>query len=135
MARTHLQKGLRLMAQYSNDPHSTIQGLDVAVTQEANGWHAIATDPTGTVVFDRAGYKTLQSAKAGVNYWVKGHYKRPGRQAGPPSSADQLVKTMEATADRNEAQSVLLRQQAETLEADAKRLRAAIDVLRGPNGD
>jgi len=109
---------------------------------------AVVKDDGGVVVFDRDGYASQDSARKSVGVWVRKNYAdqlAPGdtyrtRPVPPPVLGHQLVVAdlaaeMEMKADDQDATAVGLRQQADRLEAEAKRLRSAADVLRGPDGD
>jgi len=124
-------------------------GFDVDLTEQPGGtWRAVVKDDGGVVVFDRDGYASQDSARKSVGVWVRKNYAdqlAPGdtyrtRPVPPPVLGHQLVVAdlaaeMEMKADDQDATAVGLRQQADRLEAEAKRLRSAADVLRGPDGD
>jgi hypothetical protein len=127
-------------------------GLDVDLTEQPGGtWRAVVKDG-GTVVFDRDGYRSTDSARKGVGVWVRKEHgqqlapsawvPKKDRSAAPARPAlghslvvSDLAAEMDMKADDQEADAVALRQQADRLEAEAKRLRSAAEVLRGPDGD
>lgn len=116
-------------------------GLEVEYEQAADGtWsHVISKD--GTVLREREGYANANSCACGVANWFHAHYLgRDARQARlasrpeprPPAlgpGTSQLHEMMNARADDNEGQAIRLREQADRLEMEAKRLRAAAEVL------
>jgi hypothetical protein len=114
-------------------------GLDVILTKDPNGsWHAQATHD-GREVFTRGGYKSQGSARGGVAYWFQHHY-RPEllkRERTPPAndSAAALGRSIRDKANAAESEAVALRLRSDKLEADAKRMHAAADLLEDPDGD
>ena len=128
-------------------------GFDVDLSEQAGGtWRAVVKDDEGTVVFDRDGYASQDSSRKSVGVWVRKNYadqlapgdtykaQRPKPVAAPQLFGHGLVVAdlaaeMEMKADDQDAAAVALRQQADRLEAEAKRLRSAAEVLRGPDGD
>jgi hypothetical protein len=114
-------------------------GLDVVLTKEPSGtWHAAARH-NGREVFSKAGYKTDASARGGVSYWFQHHYRKEmlRQDLTPPvadGSAAGLGRSIREKANAAEAESVVLRTRADKLEADAKRMHAAADLLEDPDG-
>jgi hypothetical protein len=124
------------------------QGMDLALTPRKDGRiDAELLDGDGGTLFT-SDYATEGSALSSVRAWILKHYQaeeivttpkpkpvpkpRP-RPLGP--APDQLVDMMDARADDNEARAVQMRQEAEALEMEAKRLRAAVDVMREGHAD
>ena len=117
------------------------RGLDLVLTETSKGrCLAELVEPTGKVLYSRE-YKNIGSARASVSLWMKRHLgaqevratKRPAaRPLGPATS--QMVEFLDARADDNELRAVAMRQEAEELEREAKRIRAAVDVLRESDG-
>jgi hypothetical protein len=109
-------------------------GLEVEYEQADDGsWGYRLTDPTGHVVHSRSGYGNAAGVSQAVNSWIRDRYKPDRKQAqqalvmGPGTSA--LQRQLVARADDNEGQAIRLREQADRLETEAKKLRAAADVL------
>lgn len=110
-------------------------GLEVEFEQDSEDgtWGYRLTDPTGHVVHSRYGYNNASGVSQAVNSWIRDRYKperKPTQQAlvmGPGTSA--LQRQLVARADDNEGQAIRLREQADRLETEAKKLRAAADVL------
>ena len=115
-------------------------GLEVDYEQdpEDETWSYTITK-SGSVLQTRAGFANPNSVSCGVANWFKKYYgnqeRRPPRKEpqnplpalGPGTS--QLHQMMNARADDNESQAVRLREQADRLEFEAKKLRAAAEVL------
>lgn len=129
-------------------------GLDAEVTQEQDGtWTAVLSDDQGRQVYESKGHVTQRATAAAVRKWVSATYLMETEEAkpkptyakkrrpyssrpptGPPPlgpGASGLVEMMQHRANDNEAQAVSLRIQADGLEAEAKRLRAAAETLEG----
>jgi hypothetical protein len=122
-------------------------GLTEELIEKPRGnWRAILTTPTGEVVFDRDGYLKREGAREGSRRWLRLHYAQgydPIYTAVPEDESEEVTpKRSEAEterarqagnlrrkADRSEGRAVSLREQANELEADAKRYRSAADVL------
>ena len=119
-------------------------GLDVVLTEMEDGkWHAQARDGNRTV-FDKGGYKSQASARAGVDYWFQHHYRmellrqqrsEPTLSLSADTDAEVLGRSIREKANAAEAESVTLRLRADKLEADAKRMHAAADLLEERDGD
>jgi hypothetical protein len=115
-------------------------GLDVVLTNAPNGWHAEVTND-GRTVFNKGGYKSQASARSGVSYWFQHHYRKEMLRAErtPPTATDgsaaALGRSIRDKANAAESESVTLRLRADKLEADAKRMHAAADLLEDPDGD
>lgn len=109
----------------------TTAGLEVEYEQATdNSWSYRLTDPTGHVIQSRAGYNNASGVAQAVNSWLRDHWKPERKQQtllGPGTSA--LQRQLEARADENESSAIRYREQADRLEAEAKKLRAAADVL------
>lgn len=111
-------------------------GLSVEYVQETDElWSFRLLSPDGSVVHERGEYRGPGGVSQAVNTWIRDHWEpeqRKNRQQqlpalGPGTSA--LHRQMMAKADDNEAQAIRLREQADRLENESKRLRAAADVL------
>jgi hypothetical protein len=116
------------------------QGLDLVLTPQRDGRvQAELLDEQGETLFTNT-YANENSAQSSVRGWLKKRYQaeqitstpkpkpRP-RSLGPGTAA--MIEMMDARADDNELQALAKRQEAEALETEAKRLRAALEVLRG----
>lgn len=117
-------------------------GYTEAFTQDEDGtWSGELRDPNGTVVYSRSGYKRQDTAHRGLCRWLIENTgaetnktrERTGRAILPPGTA-QLVRTLRKRAHDNEAQAIHLREQADALEGEAKRLFLAVEAL-DPEGD
>jgi hypothetical protein len=112
-------------------------GLEVQFEQDSEDqtWGYRLTDPaSGHVVHSRYGYGNASGVSQAVNSWIRDRYKPDRKQGGPPAlvmgpGTSALQRQLVARADDNEGQAIRLREQADRLETEAKKLRAAADVL------
>jgi hypothetical protein len=116
------------------------EGLDVSITEEEGGTFLMTlSDDSGTVLYSRGGYKSVETAKHAVYGYIRKHIKpasmRLNSTKPPPAnsaSGNQLVNALRRKARNHEKEVIRLRQQADLLEGEAKRLDAAADILEGP---
>jgi hypothetical protein len=123
------------------------QGLDLVLTPQRDGRvKAELLDDVGNII-QAGNYKNESSAQSSMTTWIKRHYQVEGviskpkpkpppkpkpRPLGPGTA--QMLEMMDARADDNDAKAISLRQEAESLEMEAKRLRSALEVLKEGNG-
>jgi hypothetical protein len=116
------------------------EGLDVSITEEEGGTFLMTlTDDSGTVLYSRGGYKSVETAKHGSYGYIRKHIRPASMKVNstkpPPitsASGNQLVNVLRRKARDHDREVVRLRQQADLLEGEAKRLDAAADILEGP---
>lgn len=121
-------------------------GLNLEVWEQPKGLHMFRlTDDTGQVVKEGSGYSSRNSAQATVRSWISRNYQGaetvsvadplpPGPRSGrkPQTEVERLAADLRRKAQAGLEQALRLRQTADQLEAEAKRLEAAADVLGGP---
>jgi len=111
-------------------------GLVLNTSVNRGKWRAVIATPAGEVIFDKDGYVSEPQAKQGANRFLKANYEAPAvitpvAPAPKPREAQTTVwqRRIAKEADDMEAKAVDMRERANTLEAEAKRLRAAADIL------
>lgn len=135
--------------------HLTLEFVDHAYGR----CQAIVTDLDGNVLRDQV-YKNRNSAQASIRTWLKkeglGHASVTRVQpeeleelteapdpepepeqapvSAPTSPSDRWLVKLRHEAQRALEQALKLREQADALEVEHKRLTAAADVLEGPEG-
>jgi hypothetical protein len=119
-------------------------GLDVKLTDRPDGRVDVTlTDDSGEVIFTND-YANAESARVQIRKWVQEHYQVDTQEVSKPKppkprvrtlgpQPSHLVQMMRDRADDNEEQAIERRQEADALETEAKRLRAAADALAGPD--
>jgi len=120
-------------------------GLDARLTDEPDGRVRLTlTDDSGQVVFDKH-YANAESARVQSRRWVQQNYSVDTQEVPKPPKPPKprartlgwqpshMIQMMRDRADDNEERAIEARQQADHLEAEAKRLRVAADELAGPD--
>jgi hypothetical protein len=132
-------------------PRQPIPGFDYLAEQGEDGkWTVSLTDDTGEVVWQRGGYKVERRGRASALQWLRDSHgitltggqseqrsrsgwKAPKKNQPRDESPDMshLARDLERRAVLAESRAVALREQADKLEMEAKKLRAAGEVLNG----
>lgn len=105
-------------------------------------WRVRLMTDSGAVLLDKDGYLSEHGARAGASRYLRENYATPVADDPPveatepaPSAkpretqVDVWQRRIQKEADDMEAKAIDLREKANTLEDEAKRLRAAADVL------
>ena len=128
-------------------------GLEVVITPLKNGRVKLELINDQGEVIHTNEHKNRNSARASATFWVKKHYaidtvevpsqalvpvEKPKRKSPTPKtrpmSIANMVKTIEGEAMRHDAAAADHRMKADDLEMQAKRLRAALNVLQEGDG-
>jgi uncharacterized protein YegP (UPF0339 family) len=110
-------------------------GITQEIVEEDDGSYSFTLrEQSGVLLYAKEGYTAHKHAQDAASRWLRDNYRPAPKPAPSSAGTGRILGMLRSQAMDNETQAQRLRQQADLLEAEAKKLHAAANALEDPEG-